>query len=236
MTTRSSSPPNRSSQPDKDTNFDLYDARVCTPASPCITYHEQTAQECESTTQCRPATRPPGRDRDRPAPPPTPDRATPRRMPAQGTKAVKQASKPKPLTRAQKLTKALESCRSRITSTPNANAAVVNGAARKAYGPKPRRQPSTRRPGAGRGAGEHSSRWCLAAAHGATGARTMDDARADVQARAAAGHCAAFVPVFCWLAPAVEACGVRRRGHRAAFAVVGAVGRLGAELSASGGQ
>ena len=51
-----------SSQPlvaqDHDTSFDLYDARVCTSQSPCVTSEGAASQPCESTNTCRPPTPP----------------------------------------------------------------------------------------------------------------------------------------------------------------------------------
>ena len=54
---------------DKDTNFDLYDARVCTSQSPCLTSEGASSTPCTSADSCRvlnpPATTTHGR-RDEP--------------------------------------------------------------------------------------------------------------------------------------------------------------------------
>jgi hypothetical protein len=44
---------------DQDSAYDVYDARVCSQASPCISSSSSTAQACESTTSCRPASEEP---------------------------------------------------------------------------------------------------------------------------------------------------------------------------------
>lgn len=119
---------------DKDTNFDLYDARVCTPASPCITYHRETSEECANTAQCRPADGPPS------ATVGASGSATytgagnqPAGTSGPGGKTVKQT--PKALTRTQKLTRALKSCRRRYKQS-RGNRAGCERQARRAYGPK----------------------------------------------------------------------------------------------------
>jgi hypothetical protein len=95
---------------DHDTNFDLYDARVCTDASPCIAAEESAGKTCESTASCKPssaaapsfATPPTGTVLGQEAsPPPTA---------ALKSKTVPKPT-PKPLTRAQKLAQALKTCR-----------------------------------------------------------------------------------------------------------------------------
>src|SRR4029077_4329031 len=98
---------------DNDTAFDIYDARECTGASPCLTPPEPAPPGCSETETCRPAEAPqqipggpsgsavfagPGNA----APPP----------PAKAKQAVKDLKAgAKPLTRAQKLAAALKSCR-----------------------------------------------------------------------------------------------------------------------------
>jgi hypothetical protein len=95
---------------DHDTNFDLYDARVCTDASPCIAAEESAAKVCESTASCKPSSAPQPSFATPPtgtvpaqeaSPPPT---AAPQSKPAP-------RSTPKPLTRTQKLARALKACR-----------------------------------------------------------------------------------------------------------------------------
>jgi DNA-binding beta-propeller fold protein YncE len=98
---------------DQDTNFDLYDARVCTLQSPCITSQGASAQPCESTSACRAAPSPPAA----PGPSGTATLIQPAATATEETHAVKQADKSKPeagpLTAARKLAKALKACRSR---------------------------------------------------------------------------------------------------------------------------
>ncbi len=94
---------------DHDTNFDLYDARVCSVASPCLSSEASSLPPCESAGTCKP--NPSG---------PTSFGAPPTgSVPGQGNlapkppapAAPKPALKPKPLTRAQKLARALKTCR-----------------------------------------------------------------------------------------------------------------------------
>jgi DNA-binding beta-propeller fold protein YncE len=92
---------------DQDTNYDVYDARVCTASSPCLTYHVSKSTPCESESSCR---GPQSSQQDGS----TPASATfsgagniPTTAPGGGAlpkKAVK-------LTRAQKLKRALKACR-----------------------------------------------------------------------------------------------------------------------------
>jgi hypothetical protein len=93
---------------DQDSNFDLYDARVCTAESPCVTSEGAASVPCESTDTCRP----PGS--------PAPGVAGPSGTaafsgPGNGASLEvldeQVSSKPKPLTPRQKLAKALKACR-----------------------------------------------------------------------------------------------------------------------------
>jgi DNA-binding beta-propeller fold protein YncE len=93
---------------DHDTNYDLYDARVCTTSSPCLTGEESSLRPCESTRTCKPG--------NTQAPPlETPATATPAAAtyttPQTTTPASNPAAKPKPLTRARRLFNALRQCR-----------------------------------------------------------------------------------------------------------------------------
>ncbi len=96
---------------DHDTNFDLYDARVCTSGSPCITSEGAASRPCESTSSCRIA--------DPPPPPPgsagTSAVSSGGNVPRHETRGYAGAGKPAPkaLTRPQKLAKALKACRTR---------------------------------------------------------------------------------------------------------------------------
>jgi len=97
---------------DVDTANDLYDARVCTEASPCLTPPAEPSPPCEETSTCRPGSFPaPGAG--------TPGSATfsgpgnsRHEVPSGETLPFKvKETKPKPLTTAQKLAAALKQCR-----------------------------------------------------------------------------------------------------------------------------
>jgi hypothetical protein len=90
---------------DHDPNFDIYNARVCSGASPCVTVSGSTSTNCVEAETCKP-----------PAPPlptfsasSTSTSGNVKSAGVLGTKAAKPA--PKPLTRKQKLAKALKSCK-----------------------------------------------------------------------------------------------------------------------------
>ncbi len=114
---------------DHDTNYDLYDARVCTSSSPCLTGEESSQRPCETSKTCKPGS-------TSPASLSTPATATPgpgntgTQQPASKPKA---AGKPKPLTRAQELAKALAKCRK---DRREHKRLVCEKHARKLYGPK----------------------------------------------------------------------------------------------------
>jgi hypothetical protein len=95
---------------DHDTNYDIYDARVCTSASPCLTSEESSQRPCETTRTCKlGGTQAPAIE--------TPATATPAAGPGSPPQPqappTTDASKPKPksLTRAQQLSRALQTCR-----------------------------------------------------------------------------------------------------------------------------
>jgi hypothetical protein len=96
---------------DTDTAFDIYDARVCTQASPCLTPTNPAPAACDDTAACRPA-QPAQQNPAEPAVTATVSGAgntvsTPSlTRQGNGTKAI-----PRPPTLAQKLAKALEACR-----------------------------------------------------------------------------------------------------------------------------
>jgi phosphodiesterase/alkaline phosphatase D-like protein len=104
---------------DTDTAFDIYDARECTQTSPCLTPPVPAPAPCAETATCRPA---------QPAQPvPTavgtavfsgPGNPTPAVAPLAAKRAVEAKKTTKPLTRAQKLTHALESCRQHHRRAP----------------------------------------------------------------------------------------------------------------------
>jgi hypothetical protein len=90
--------------------YDVYDAHVCTTASPCVEAQAATASECESASACRgiPPTTAPA-IATAPTTATGPSGNTPR-----VTVLSEKAFKPpavKPLTRAQKLARALKACR-----------------------------------------------------------------------------------------------------------------------------
>ncbi len=95
---------------DTDTAFDIYDARVCTGNSPCLTPPSPAPPGCSSEAGCRPA----------PMPQPAPigpsgtanDSGAGSTVQPQAKQAVKAAkATSKPLTKAQKLAAALKSCK-----------------------------------------------------------------------------------------------------------------------------
>jgi hypothetical protein len=102
------------SSQDTDTALDIYDARVCTPQSPCLTPPPPAPAGCNETDACRPAA--PAQPLAIAAPAQrggsgnlTPSAA----RPAQGDLADKTNAAPKHLTRSQLLARALKSCKKR---------------------------------------------------------------------------------------------------------------------------
>ena len=95
---------------DTDTTFDIYDARVCTPSSPCLSPPAASTPECQTASECRSwsATLP------LPVGPSGSATAsgTGRAVQAAGKRGVKGVKGGwKPLNRAQKLANALKACR-----------------------------------------------------------------------------------------------------------------------------
>jgi hypothetical protein len=117
---------------DTDTAFDVYDARVCTPASPCLSPPQPSPAGCASAGTCRPA---------------SPSQKAP--TGASGTATFSgsgniashpsganlgsKTTKPKPLTRAQNLARALKACK-KLKGKKQRQACERR--ARKAYGVK----------------------------------------------------------------------------------------------------
>jgi hypothetical protein len=98
---------------DSDDAFDIYDARVCTTASPCLTPPAEANEPCGTIEQCHPpgATEQVGVGATGSATFTGPADSTPPAVtPKREVKSVKKVSA-KPLTRAQKLTRALRACR-----------------------------------------------------------------------------------------------------------------------------
>jgi hypothetical protein len=117
---------------DTDTAFDVYDARVCTQASPCLSPPQPAPAGCASAGTCRPAS--PAQQAPI-GPSGTATFSGPGNIvsPPNSGHLGANTSKPKPLTRAQKLAKALKACK-RLKGKKNRHACERK--ARKAYGAK----------------------------------------------------------------------------------------------------
>jgi hypothetical protein len=118
---------------DHDSVADVYDARVCTEASPCLQPPPPPTPPCDETPErpCRSATSATvpgfgGTGSETVGPPSV------AKVQTQGVKTV---VKPKPLTRAQKLTRALKQCNKRFKHSKKKLAACKKQAYKK-YGPK----------------------------------------------------------------------------------------------------
>ncbi len=121
---------------DEDGAFDVYDARVCSEASPCLTGPEEPSAPCASSPSCRPG------DASVHAfsPPPSATFQGPGNATVLQHQPVSQ-SKPraKPLSRAQKLAKALKSCRTRFRHSPKKRR-TCEAKARHSFGPKTKKK------------------------------------------------------------------------------------------------
>jgi hypothetical protein len=95
---------------DVDTAFDVYDARVCTTASPCISPEQPPSGGCHDSETCRPAA-PAQQAPGGPAGTATFSGPGNTPSPAKVEQPGRPTTKPKPLTRAQKLARALSACR-----------------------------------------------------------------------------------------------------------------------------
>ncbi|HTZ63869.1 MAG TPA: hypothetical protein VMB51_07165 [Solirubrobacteraceae bacterium] len=94
---------------DHDTNFDVYDAHVCTPEAPCHSTEEHAEPRCESSQECSPGTF----TQPSVSPPLSATVSGPGNTVKQQTPAspsIKARTKPKPPTRAQQLANALKQC------------------------------------------------------------------------------------------------------------------------------
>jgi hypothetical protein len=121
---------------DTDTAFDIYDARACTPASPCQSLPSQPAAPCSGVEGCH------GGGSSLPGPLSEtgsasfsgPGNAVPSSttQPKQEVRAAKTPTKP--LTRAQKLKRALQVCAKRYRRSPKKRSAC-QASARKRYRP-----------------------------------------------------------------------------------------------------
>jgi hypothetical protein len=133
---------------DEDSAFDVYDARVCSESSPCISSSASPSNGCGSTATCRPGSPP---SPPQVAAPPSATYSGPGNPLGQGVLGVRVTqpkAKAKPLTRAQKLTDAIAACH-RIHRTSKRKACEAK--ARRRYGPIRTAKPSrfARRPGSG---------------------------------------------------------------------------------------
>ena len=123
---------------DADTTFDAYDAHECTKASPCLAPQQsESGVACGSEASCKQGFSPSSAGWLSPA-----SGASSGNLGSQsGVLANKTATKApaKPLTRAQKLQRALRSCRK---LKRKAKRSACEKLARKRYGPKPKRHAS----------------------------------------------------------------------------------------------
>jgi DNA-binding beta-propeller fold protein YncE len=121
--------------PETESGFNIYDARVCTPQSPCLTPPSPAPAGCGEADACRPAS--PSQQ----APAGPSGSATfsgPGNLlqPPPGKKEVKGVkTSVKPLTRAQKLANALEACKSQHPHS-KAKRRACEAHARKLYAPR----------------------------------------------------------------------------------------------------
>jgi hypothetical protein len=115
---------------DHDTNFDMYDARVCSSESPCLTSEAANPRPCESSEECRP-----GRPTQPSFGPPASGNPSSPGVAKQETLPSKEKQKPKPLTRKQKLALALKNCQKKYKGKGKAKKrAACERRARKAFG------------------------------------------------------------------------------------------------------
>jgi hypothetical protein len=115
---------------DDDHAYDIYDARVCTESAPCLTSSGSSTSQCESSVTCREVVAPAAQV----AVPVTSTFAGPPSISSShsvlGTKTTKPAAKP--LTRKQKLARALKACK-KLKKKPKR--AACERAAHKRYAP-----------------------------------------------------------------------------------------------------
>jgi hypothetical protein len=133
---------------DTDTAFDIYDARICTPASPCLTPPVPTPAGCTEANACRPS------EPAQQAPLAPTGSATvsgqgngPSGTPHPGGSLGSKTTKSKPATRAERLAKALTACR---RTKSKHNRARCEAQARKKWGAKGKHTSASRRTSRGR--------------------------------------------------------------------------------------
>ena len=127
---------------DHDTDFDLYDARVCTTSSPCLTSEESSLRPCESSSSCKPGSTAPTMFTTPPTATLGPTSAS--------TQQPAPASKPKPTGKPKLragLAKALKACRKNRNRRKRQ---TCEKRARQHYGPR-RKANKTGRPADKRG-------------------------------------------------------------------------------------
>lgn len=134
--------------PDTDQAIDIYDAHVCSAGSPCLEYPAPSSSQCESSATCRP---PSGGSQGIGAPA-TATVSGPGDSAAGGQQAVgaAKATKPVRVPRAQKLAKALKSCRKRNVHAKKKRAQCERQA-RKRYSPLKRKHSKAARSSVGKG-------------------------------------------------------------------------------------
>jgi DNA-binding beta-propeller fold protein YncE len=122
---------------DVDNTFDIYDAHVCEPSSPCITVNVQSEEECASANACLAPPAPPAANGEAPA---SATFAGPPSVSSSHSVLSNKSSKPptKPLTRKQKLAKALKQCH-KLKGKHKRQ--LCEKQARKKYGPKKKPAP-----------------------------------------------------------------------------------------------
>ena len=116
--------------------FDIYDARVCTPQSPCLAPPSPVPAGCSSADTCHPA--PPAAQAPFAAGGSAAFSGAGNLSPPHAKQEVKGVEKSvKPLTRAQKLAKALQACR-KTHAHSGKRRQTCEAHARKLYAPKPK--------------------------------------------------------------------------------------------------
>jgi DNA-binding beta-propeller fold protein YncE len=126
---------------DHDGLFDVYDAHVCEADSPCAPPPPPApAPPCEGEA-CQGAYTPPAAFQTPPTSTFSGSGNLVEKIQVLSSQESKSASKPKPLTRAQKLAKALKTCRAKYKKQKSRRAACEKQARRK-YGPKPKSKTS----------------------------------------------------------------------------------------------
>jgi uncharacterized protein YjiK len=138
---------------DTDTAFDIYDARVCTVASACLTPVVPAPAGCGTADACRPAS-PSQQAPIGPLGSTTSSHSGNIVQPRQEVKGVKTTSKP--LTRAQKLAAALKTCKKQRSKRKRR---ACEAHARKLYGPKVKsKKARTKKPEAKRSGAQSNTR------------------------------------------------------------------------------